>query len=184
MDGASRQPGASLQGAKIVARYLSGRIIKGYTFDFQPARSHFHVFSDHSASSRPTMVLVKELKAVFVVRDFEGNREYAERKEFERAQPTGGPARRAALTFLDGEVLVGTMEEGDPGSPYFVLIPADPRSNNVRVHAVASATRSVRFLTGAPTVPRAPLTFRRQTRVPLPPRVSSWLLRPQPARSA
>ena len=184
MDGASKQPGASLQGAKIVARYLSGKIIKGYTFDFQSARSHFHIFTDPGASSRPTMVLVKELKAVFVVRDFQGNREYAERKEFERVQPTGPAARRAAVTFLDGEVLVGTMEESDPGAPYFVLIPADPRSNNVRVHAVASATRSVRFLTGAPPVPRAPLTFRRETRVPLPPRVSSWLLRPQPARSA
>ena len=58
---------------KVVARYADGRLVKGYTFDFSPAQPRFHVFEQPSATGPSTQVLLRELKAVFFVRDFLGN---------------------------------------------------------------------------------------------------------------
>ena len=35
---------------KVVARYVDGRLVKGYTFDFAPSQPRFHVFSQPTAS--------------------------------------------------------------------------------------------------------------------------------------
>ena len=40
------------RGAKVVARYLTGRLVKGYTFDLDPRRPQFHVFRIVPASGR------------------------------------------------------------------------------------------------------------------------------------
>jgi hypothetical protein len=50
------------------------------------------------------------------------------------------------VTFKDGEVLVGTTLGYDPSRPGFFIFPADPKSNNIRVFAVATAVKKVRFL--------------------------------------
>ena len=39
---------------KVVARYLDGRLVKGYTFDFGPAQSRFHVFPEPTATGPST----------------------------------------------------------------------------------------------------------------------------------
>jgi hypothetical protein len=129
---------------KVVARYIDGRVIKGLSQDFFPNKDRFHVYSADKTSREAVEVWVKELKAVFFVRDFAGDAQYNERKEYIQGDKPSG--RKIEVTFKDGEVLVGTTLGYDPARPGFFLFPADPKSNNIRVFAVTLALKKVRYL--------------------------------------
>ena len=129
---------------KVVARYIDGKVAKGLSQDFFPNKDHFHIYPADKSSGETVEILLKELKAVFFVRDFVGNFQYNERKEYlEGDKPSG---RKIEVMFKDGEVLVGTTLGYDPSRPGFFLFPADPKSNNVRVFAVTTSVKKVRFL--------------------------------------
>jgi hypothetical protein len=131
---------------KLVARYLDGRLVKGYSLDFLPSRGLFHVVPLNDVGDpvdRSHVVIpLGQLKAAFFVRDFAGNPAYVGRTSFER-WPAG---RRLEVTFLDGEVIVGSTLSYREGGAGFFVTPADTESNNVRLFVVSTATRSVRFL--------------------------------------
>ena len=129
---------------KVVVRYRDGRILKGLTQDFFPNKNSFHLFLTDSPSGKPIEVLVKELKAVFVVRDFVGNPQYNERKEYIYGEKPFG--RKVEVTFEDGEVMVGSTMTYHHNPSSFFLFPADPKSNNARVFVILSAVRQVRYL--------------------------------------
>jgi len=60
-----------LEASKIVARFLDGKIVKGYTQNFFPNRPVFHVLPmDAAGKTDPVKIQVSELKAVFFVREF------------------------------------------------------------------------------------------------------------------
>jgi hypothetical protein len=125
---------------KIVARYLDGRVIKGTSLNFSPSRGMF-VLRPVGAppEDEPLTIALRELKAVFFVRDFGGNPNYNDRKEFNK-RPVG---RAIAVTFTDGEVIVGSSVTYDPARPGFFLFPADPDSNNERIYVVSTAVQRV-----------------------------------------
>jgi hypothetical protein len=130
---------------KIVVHYLDGRILKGVSADFFPNKTLFHLMPvDSPPSSQPAEVQVSELKAVFFVKDFAGNPEYNDRKEFDPSKPVSG--RKIRVEFKDGEVIVGTTQGYQPGRPGFFVVPADPQSNNERCFVVSSATTDVSFV--------------------------------------
>ena len=129
---------------KVVARYIDGRIIKGLSQDFFPNKDRFHVSPVNKPSGETVEILLKGLKAVFFVRDFAGDAQYNERKEYNQGDKPSG--RKIEVTFKDGEVLVGTTLGYDPNRPGFFLFPADPKSNNIRVFAVTTAVKKVRYL--------------------------------------
>jgi len=133
-----------MEPVKVVARYVNGKRVKGFSQDFFPNKDRFHVYPAAKPSGEAAEVLVKELKAVFFVQDFAGNSLYHERKKYlEGEKPSG---RKVEVTFMDGEVLVGTTLGYDPNRPGFFLFPADPKSNNIRVFAVSTAVKKVRYL--------------------------------------
>jgi hypothetical protein len=129
---------------KVVARYIDGRTVKGFSQDFFPNKDRFHVAPADKSSDEGTEVFFKSLKAVFFVRDFAGDAQYNERKEYTQGDKPSG--RKIEVTFKDGEVLVGTTMGYDPNRPGFFLFPADPKSNNIRVFAVTTAVKKVRYL--------------------------------------
>jgi hypothetical protein len=129
---------------KVVARYIDGRRVKGLSQDFFPNKDRFHVYPADKSSGETVEVLVKELKAIFFVRDFVGDFQYNERKEYIQGDKPSG--RKIEVTFKDGEVLVGTTLGYDPNRPGFFLFPADFKSNNIRVFAVTTAVKKVRYL--------------------------------------
>jgi len=129
---------------KVVARYIDGRRVKGLSQDFFPNKDRFHVYPADKSSGETVEVLVKELKAIFFVRDFVGDFKYNERKEYIQGDKPSG--RKIEVMFKDGEVLVGTTLGYDPNRPGFFLFPADPKSNNIRVFAVTTALKKVRYL--------------------------------------
>ena len=132
---------------KIVVHYGDGRVIKGYSYDFYPNKPHFHLLppvAGFSFTDEAVQVRIKDLKAVFFVKDFAGDPSYNERKYFAKDErPTG---RKVEVKFPDGETMVGSTVGYDPRRPGFFLIPADPKGNNLRVFVVAKAVTGVRFL--------------------------------------
>ena len=79
-----------------------------------------------------------------MVRDFIGNPLYNEQKKYMEAEKPSG--RKVEVTFIDGEVMVESTLGYDPKRQGFFLFPADPQSNNIRVFAISSAVKSVRYL--------------------------------------
>jgi hypothetical protein len=134
-----------MEPAKVVVRYADGRIIKGYTQDFLPTNPSFRVRPFDSESSGDSVeILVVDLKAVFFVRDFLGDPNYQERKDFfEGAKVIG---RVLEVTFKDGELIVGSSLSYDPERPGFFFSPADSAGNNLGVFVVSQAVRKVRYL--------------------------------------
>jgi len=132
-----------MEPVKVVARYSNGTIIKGFTQDFSPNKDRFHLVPADKRPGGTIEVVVSRLKAVFMVRDFQGNSEYHERKSFDKGESVSG--LKLELTFADGEVLAGSALLGyDPKRQGNFLIPADQKSNNTRVFAVSSAVKNVR----------------------------------------
>lgn len=128
---------------QVVARFLDGKVIKGYTWNFSPNKPRFHVFpAAPDDADRPVEVWFKDLKAVFFVRDFAGSSQYEERKEF--AEGERAPGHTLEVTFVDGEVLVGSTLGYDPQRLGFFLFPVDYESNNVRIFIVFAAVKKVR----------------------------------------
>ncbi len=131
----------------MVIHYADGRVLKGYSYDFYPNKPVFHLLPPSpgfSFTDEAIQVRIGDLKAVFFVRDFVGEPSYNERKEF--AEGERPPGRKIEVTFRDGEVLVGSTIGYDPRRPGFFFIPADPKSNNLKVFAVRTAVAGVRFL--------------------------------------
>lgn len=126
---------------KVVVRYLDGRVRKGTTLNFDPCKRSFLLSSmEPDECDEPVRVCLTDLKAVFFVKDFGGNPEYSEEKEFLR--PLTG--RKLKVQFADGETLVGVSLSYDETRDGFFLFPADPASNNERVFVVQRSVIDVR----------------------------------------
>jgi len=129
---------------KVIARYTHGGMIKGMTHDFFPNKDRFHIVTTGHPAGKPKEVMLKDLKAVFVVRNFLGDPGYSERKKYQEGDtPYGMPLE---VTFADGEVMVGSSMGFDPKRGGFFLSPVDPRGNNLRVFVIISAVKCIRQL--------------------------------------
>jgi hypothetical protein len=125
---------------RVVARFRNGAVVRGYTNDFHPSKSHLHLTPEEKPEETQ-FVALSQLKAVFFVREFAGDPTRVDRTEFGSAQH----GRKVEVVFEDGEVLRGTTLAYRDGSGFFVQ-PADAGSNNMRVFVSPGATRDVRFL--------------------------------------
>ena len=133
-----------MEKVKVVVRFVDGKLIKGFTHDFFPNKERFHLIPANNPSGEAIEVSMKDLKAIFIVRDFIGHSLYKERKKYiEEEKPSG---KKVEVTFLDGEVLVGATLGYDPKRQGFFIFPADPKSNNIRVYVVSSVVGKVRYL--------------------------------------
>ena len=121
-------------------------MVKGSTSDFVPAKDFFHVAStDAAAGTKPTLVHVKDLKAIFFVKDFAGRPDYTPTNEFEGERTP--PGRKIKVVFADGEVIVGTTQGYQPGRSGFFMVPADSTANNIeRCYVVTASTSEVTLL--------------------------------------
>lgn len=129
---------------KVVARYNDGHVLRGVTFDFDSAKDHFHILEAGSApGTKPVDVQLAALKAVFFVKDLEGDPQHEERKEFDPNKlPLG---RKIRVVFNDGETLVGVTPGYQSGRAGFFLLPADKESNAERCYVVSGSAQSINF---------------------------------------
>jgi len=133
-----------MEKTKVVLRYSDGRLIKGFTEDFFPNKERFHLTPANNLSGGTIEVSIKDLKAIFMVRDFIGDPLYKERKKYiEGEKPSG---KKVEVTFMDGELLVGSTLGYDSKRQGFFIFPVDPKSNNIRIYVVSFAVEKVRYL--------------------------------------
>lgn len=124
---------------KVVARFKDGTIMKGATSDFFPNKKEFHLIL---LNGEIVPIDVENLKAIFFVKDLEGNKDRKE--EYADVVPGGG--RKVRIEFNDGETVIGFSQGYSPNRQGFFVIPADKKCNNERFFVVASATRKVSFI--------------------------------------
>lgn len=130
---------------KVVVRFADGRTVKGTTADFFPAKEAFHLsLATVPAGEQPVEVHMKDLKALFFVKDLAGDPQHIEGNEFDSSHLA--VERRIRVTFKDGEVLAGTTTGYQPGRPGFFLVPADADSNIERCYVVAASAQEITFL--------------------------------------
>jgi hypothetical protein len=128
---------------QVVVRYLDGRIDKGYTHDFTPLRDTFHLTLEDGSGTILT-VDVNDLKAIFFVKTFSGDRNYIEKKFFEQVDQSRFRGLKIRVVFNDGEIIRGISLGYNEKKKGFFLIPVDPDCNNDRIYIIASACKDIK----------------------------------------
>ena len=128
-----------MQDLKVVARYLNGKMAKGIAQDFDPDNDTFILLpADAGPDATAAQVRLSELKALFFVKDLDGNRNYRERTGFH-----GEHGREFVVKFKDGETLFCSTRAFNPDGIGFFVNPADPKSNNLRIFVVNAAVEKI-----------------------------------------
>jgi hypothetical protein len=128
---------------RVVLRYVDGQLLHGYSNDFHPDRACFQFSPSVSCPSAERMLVpIARLKAVFFVKDLDGDRSRVEVQTFDHA-PRG---RKVQVTFRDGEVMTGSTLNYKPNAQGFFVVPANTGSNNLRSYVVTAAIRHIRFV--------------------------------------
>ena len=126
----------------VVAHFIDGTLLKGTTEDFSPNRPLFHL--QEVGRDATVAVQCKKMKAVFFVRDLNGNPERRDIPGFLEGPGETNQGKKVAVRFKDKETIFGyTLSYSRERSGFF-LTPADPGSNNLRVYVMTAATLEVR----------------------------------------
>jgi hypothetical protein len=129
---------------RVVVACLDGRRLKGHVYNFSMVKESFSLFPEEdSAEHEAIELLLKDLKAIFFVKDFAGD---PERRDISLINPQGH-GRAIEVTFQDGESIAGTSEAYNPVRTGFFLFPFDQAGNNIRIFVV---NKNVRALKNAP----------------------------------
>ena len=123
---------------KVILRKLNGEVVKGY-IEGTPDLLTADQLTIASLTEETIQISKRDVKALFFVRKFSGDKEYSEVKFFESQPKIDGLWVR--LHFLDSESIEGIVantikflvEDG------FYLKPPDPNSNNRLMFVVKSA---------------------------------------------
>ena len=125
---------------KIVVQYFNKKILKGESSDFFPNKEVFHITDLKTKEVHSIKIL--DLKAIFFVKDFLGDKNYKEKQDVERM----GYGKKIKVCFKDQETLIGYTTGFSPNKSGFYLFPCDPQSNNDRIFVVNAATDEINFL--------------------------------------
>jgi len=134
-------------GKKTVVKFNDGKVVKGYTTDFNPNNDLFHVrladdFQEEGQGEQVEVDLNK-IKAVFFVKDFQGNKDYQKVRTF-NGYASGPPSqRKIVVIFKDGENFYGTTHSYSPDRNGFFVYPIDQQDNNDRIFVSRSALDKV-----------------------------------------
>ena len=124
---------------KVVARFKDGSLVKGKIHDFFIGKSEFRF---ETIKGELRNIFVEELKAIFWVKDFQGNKNHKDKFNFDL--DIGG--RKTRVRFFDGELTVGHTIGYSSNQPGFFMVPLDTTSNNKGVFVIKSATEIIEFL--------------------------------------
>jgi hypothetical protein len=130
---------------KVVLRKLDGKILKGF-LDELPDWSEDEVLTITSLSDELIQVKKSEVKALFFVRRFGGNKDHAEVRFFDTHPKIDGLWIR--VTFKDEEVLEGIVANSIEFfvQDGFYIKPPDPNTNNRVIYILKSALKDLTIL--------------------------------------
>jgi hypothetical protein len=124
---------------RVVVKFKDNTVSKGKTNDFFPNKTQFHL---EEMNGDIVEISIEDLKAIFFVKDFEGNKNHKDNYSDEIA--AGG--RKIKVVFFNGETVVGYTLAYSPDRQGFFMAPADLQGNNERVFVVKSATEKIELL--------------------------------------
>ena len=128
---------------KVVVHYLNGTLIKGSTQDFYVERPTFRVVLPNGQNTVP--VKLAELKAVFFVKDLDGNKDRTRAKQFADTDANRANNRPVAVFFKDGELLVGYANSYSNERPGFFVLSASSDDNTLRVFVMRNAAKAIKL---------------------------------------
>jgi hypothetical protein len=123
----------------IVAHFKDNRILKGKTSDFFPNKPDFNL---ETIEGKTVNIPLEELKAVFFVKDYKGDRQ--RKDNYNETIP--GAGLKIRVKFSDGETLIGYSLNHFLARHGFFMRPADSKSNNERIFVITSAVETIEFL--------------------------------------
>lgn len=129
---------------KVVIRKLDKGLVKGYV---NPAASLGPTGIEVlEPEGRLVNIPLEEIKGIYYVRDFEGNRQRPERKVFHSRPRLGGLWIR--MTFKDNEVLEGLLANNllELEQHGFLITPPDLYSNNLKIFVPRTALAGLEVL--------------------------------------
>jgi hypothetical protein len=115
---------------KVVARFSDGRMIKGTSVDVAPGKPTCHI---HTEDAGTIPVALTELKALFFVKDLNGDSESDPSQAVGPADTRLRGTKRVDVRFHDGEEMPGLVNRYPPPRPFFFLLPANLGCNNIRI---------------------------------------------------
>jgi hypothetical protein len=124
---------------KVVVRFKDKSILKGKTSNFFPNKASFHL---ELVNGDQTEIHIEELKALFFVKSYEGDKQH----EKNYSDRVAGGGRKIKVKFSDGETIVGYTTGYSPDRAGFYMVPADLKGNNDRIFVVVSATESIEMV--------------------------------------
>lgn len=125
---------------KVVLKLRDGTIQKGQTNDFFPNKKKFHI---EDLEGNIIEVSTDQLKAIFFVKDFLGDKNYEECYD----DIIIGGGRKIEVLFPDGETVIGYTQGYSEQRIGFFITPADKDCNNERIFVVNASTKKVSFKT-------------------------------------
>lgn len=127
-----------MQTNKVVLKFKDHSLMKGNTTDFMPNKKNFHL---HCLNGEIKEINIEDLKAIFFVRDFDGNKKY----NYEYIETIPGAGRKINVKFFDGESIMGYTLGYSKERAGFYMTPADQKGNNERIFVVSSAAEKIEF---------------------------------------
>lgn len=133
---------------KVILHFMDGRIIRGYLRSINPAQETIPVKTKEGERK----VNLSELKAIYFVKTFKGDRVYQEKKVYGLTRSKG---KRVLVKFKDGEFLTGFLKgpipwkkgfflfPPDPSQKGFFLLPTDEEGNNKEIFVINSSIQEV-----------------------------------------
>lgn len=128
---------------KVVAHTVQGEVIKGYTADFSKDRPFFLLSTEQDNLRINQQIQLKDLKAVFFVKSFEGNFLH---KTLHTFHDISGYGKKVMVKFQDGERFYGRVEVLSPDDPGFFIYPLDEMSNTIRAFVLKDFIADIRVL--------------------------------------
>ena len=138
--------------SKIIARYLDGRVVRGYTQDFDPDESCFHLYENPTSDEKPMELQMEDLQVLFLVRTLERDPHCRARREF--IEEDQSHKDRVEVTFKDGEVVRGFRADHSLRRSGFFLLPPDPEGDDIMIFVISKAVKDLSFF---------PQSFRRRS---------------------
>jgi hypothetical protein len=135
---------------KVVVRFRDGRLVRGYIEDFS-ANAESLKFRE-SRKKQSVSLSFDDLKAIFFVKTFRGDKDYREKKIYGISERKG---KRIFVRFKDGESLIGFTEgdtpwrkgffldSSDKKTKGFIVFPTDADGNNIKIYVINSAVEDI-----------------------------------------
>ncbi len=124
---------------KLVVRQKDKTLLKGKSIDFDPNRLFFNM---SLLSGVQTKIHMENLKAIFIVKDYAGNKDYT--YSYEDVLFWYGIKIR--ITFNDGEIMIGYISDYISSKRGFFVTPADIKGNNRGIYVIRSSTKDITYI--------------------------------------